>query len=296
MAGQHTRIILADYNSIQSKIANVLGDGSSDYGYGQVVSSVQLAPRTTIAATQWNHLSIDLLKARQHQTGVVESLPVIQQTHEILESDRAAYAAMADLVVTYRTARPPSSQATLEALAVSTVSVAWNGTVTNTVTVNFASAEAARFFFNTGSSIDITASRTGGSSSTKNASWTTMLTNMQTISFRRSATVGSGSGTASQIGYANVTTSNQLIFQKLTEAPVYSPNQYDIYVRQGSTAAQLIFTIQFADLAGPNPNYDENIDGTLTSTVQVYRASGSNVSVAHPTATGSITSGTTTTY
>mgnify|MGYP003351249917 CR=1 FL=1 len=81
MAGANTQIIANDYNAIQSKIANVLGVGSQDFGYGQVVQSSQVARDIKITVDQWNALRNDLLKARQHQTGINEGSNLITPTN-----------------------------------------------------------------------------------------------------------------------------------------------------------------------------------------------------------------------
>jgi hypothetical protein len=88
----------------------------------------------------------------------------------------------------------------------------------------------------------------------------------------------------SPIGYSALTTSDQFLYQKLTETPTYSPNQFNFYARTG-TASQIIFTLLFADYSpNPAPQYftDELVDGTLTSNIESYRATGPNVSVPVP--------------
>lgn len=371
MAGQGTKILVTDYNTIQSKIENVLGTGSGDYGYGQAVSSSQVSLSSKISVLQWSNLRSDILKARQHQTGndlttsltnpavginitasdattnrfttlstsaLNTDLPVtfigttfggvnttstyyisqvVDSTRftisatksgsvlslttgsgsmtmgisgiKITESDRAAYNSMADDCATYRLTTPPANQATRENLVDTQVkTAAWNGTLTQTVTVTFADATAARHYFNSGSQIEFSASRTGGTDGLKNTTWTTMFTQMGTIYINRSTTNCTGAGSpVTSIGWANLTTSDQLIFQKDSPSSTYAPNKYTIYARVPS-AEQIVFTINFDDASGqPNAPWgtDENVDGTLTSTVQVYRASGSNVSLPKPSAT-----------
>ena len=119
MAGFGTQIIATDYNAIQSKISNILGTGSVDYGYGQSVTSAQVARNNKITVTQWNALRTDLLKARQHQTGNDESgllvLPTTSTT--IKEVDRSAYNSFADTITTNRLTTPPANQGTLATLA-----------------------------------------------------------------------------------------------------------------------------------------------------------------------------------
>ena len=43
MSGVNTAILATDYNTIQSNVNNILGIGSGDYGYGQTVTSSQVA-------------------------------------------------------------------------------------------------------------------------------------------------------------------------------------------------------------------------------------------------------------
>lgn len=299
MAGQKTTIYSADYNSIQSKIAQVLGFGSDDFGYGQTLSSSQLLPRTVITKTNWNDLRTDLLKARQHQTGADESgsLTLITTGIQVSEAIRLAYDNLANTITTNRLIKPPVSQASKDVLVSEQYNQAWNGYLTHTTTINFASADNARYFFNSGSSLYISATRTGGTSGSKNSTWTTLLANMGEISISRSSSATTGTGTIyNAVGWSTLTSTNTLIFSKTTDSVTYTPSQYNLYARLGSSSAQVILTMEFADLSGqPNAPWgvDENVDGILTSTVGNYRSSGGNVSVLAPTIISSIAGGTT---
>ena len=288
MSGEYTLILASDYNVIQSKINQILGTGSGDYGYGQPVTSIAETIKTPITAGHWASLRVDILRAKQHLSGADETgnLAPITNSTIISGATLTQFQNMLTSIETSRTTRPPNNQATRDQLVSSTHITPWNTTLTHGFAVNFASADGARFFFNSGSSIDISASRTGGSVNMKNTSWTTMLTNMGVISFALATSSVSGTGTVTHsLGWASLTTDDQLLFQKLTETSIYSPNQYDIYVRQGTSSAQLIFTVQFQDLSAPVGNgIDEFVDGTLTSVVQTYRSSGVNVSVYAPSA------------
>lgn len=294
MSGQGNKIVATDYNAIQAKINLVLGVGTGDYGYNQSVSSSQVSVSNKITAVQWNALRTDLLRARQHQTGLDESgnlaLPTTSTT--IKESDRAAYSNFADTITTNRLITPPSGQATLGTLNTSTRTNPWSSTISHTVTMNFTSVNAARAFFNSGSNLKFSASFTNYTSDTSllvNQSWATLLTNMGIITFNAYSTTNTGTGTPQAIGYYNLTTSNQLIFTKFVEAsnPSYYPNQYDLYVRQGTSAAQIIFTPTFSYTGGPSGsgtgNVTEPANGTLTSLTQTYYSIGSNVEVTPPT-------------
>ena len=73
MAGQGTKVLSTDYNSIQSIISPILGTGSGTTGYGQTVLSSQSAVNQKISSTQWQNLYTDLIAARTHQTGANET-------------------------------------------------------------------------------------------------------------------------------------------------------------------------------------------------------------------------------
>jgi len=290
MAGQYSAILATDYNVIQSKVALVLGSGTGNTGYGQSVISSQVSSRTNVTYTQWNNLRTDLLKARQHQTGNDMSafLSVASATVNVTDADRTAFTLMANDIQdqTNRLTTPPSSQATRENLvAVQQRATPWQGSLTQTVTVTFTDADTARYFFNTGSQVEFSISRSLGTSNSKNNTWTAMFTGMGVISFKHDSTACSGTGDPSAtIGYYELSTDDKVIFQKLAPAGAYADNRFFILARKGNIGLeQIIFTIRMEDAAG-GP-IDENPDGLLTSTVQVYYATGDNVSVLKPPAT-----------
>ena len=287
MAGVNTAVLATDYNTIQSKVSSVLGTGSDTYGYGQPVTSSQVARTNRITVAQWNALRNDLLKARNHQTSVDESgaLTIASTTTRIREADRAAYSLFADTITTNRLVTPPSSQASLTTLQTVTRTTPWATTISHQITITFASEDASRFFFNSGSSIKFSSSMTGfsaGQSLLVNQSWATLLTNMGIITFNAFSTTSSGTGTAQAIGFYNLTTTNQLIFTKLVEAGnQYTPNQYQLYVRKSGNT--VIFTPTWSYTEDGNYGIFEPADGTLTSLIQAYTATGPNVSVTAPT-------------
>jgi hypothetical protein len=290
-----------DYNTVQSKLALVLGTGAGDFGYGQTVASSQVAQNSSITAQQWINLRNDLIKARQHQTGNDESSTIFppQQGALVSQSILNACNTVATQITTDRLTIPPSSQATLETIATAQRTTSWNGTISNVFTVTFSDDNSARHFFNTGGQLQFTASRTGGNSGSKNNTWSTMFTTMGTIIFGFTSTTATGSGNNSSYGWSNLPGSNTRIFDKPAPAGVYAENEYYIYGRKVSNS-QLEFTIQFQDndlgdhnsgldtgLGPYGTAVDEDVDGTLTSTLQARRASGANVTIPAPPATSS---------
>jgi hypothetical protein len=291
MAGQGNKIVATDYNAIQAKINLVLGPGTVNFGYGQPVTSSQVSTNSNVTAVQWNALRNDLLKARQHQTGLDEggNLVVPSTSITVKESDRAIYNNFVDIITFNRLTTPPPSQATLSTLNTVVRTNPWASSISHAVTMNFVSANAARAFFNTGSNLKFSASfedYTNDSSLLVNQSWDTLLTNMGIISFDATTTTNTGTGIAQNIGFYDLTNTNQLIFTKFVEAsnPSYVPNQYDLFARLGSSAAQIIFTPTFSYTSAGTGGYAfEPANGNLTSLIQAYYATGSNVAVVPPT-------------
>jgi len=307
-------IYAADYNNVQGTANFLLGTGLADSGYGQAITSGQVDSTLKVTAAQWVDLRTDLLKIRQHQTGVDESAGLGIATTSLLVDD-----AFVNLFKTFATTcntnrlTIASNQGTAEALsgAGQTRTTAWNGVVSHTVTITFATSNAARHFFNAGGEIRLSGSRSGGSTTNKNTSWTTLLSDMGTIKFGSYGTTYTGTGAAggyptTGIGWYGLTTSYQTVFVKPAAAGVYLENDYNIQVKKNAadnTATILTFEIQFRDddtgdqvtggvgnggvdglFAPLGAAVDENIDGTLTSTVQIFRPSGANVTLPAPTA------------
>ena len=282
----------------------ILGPGSGQSGYGQSVTSAGVVQGDKIRLTDWVNLRSDMILARQHQTGVsvgtksptdpgyVAGQDLILPTNSftVTEQLRAQYNTFADTITSDKFLIG-STQFSPEALLTTQrgPSQDWNGTLTNVVTVQFASADQARYFFNAGGIIKILSTITGdgGASNDKNNTWNVMLSQTGTVSFGVSVTAdGSSPGTCS-LGYHSLTTSDQRVYYKAPLSGSYTLNDYSIYAKLASGGAQVVFTINYEDNAGPNPNYDENVTGTLINTVSMNRPSGSNVTLAAPTASRS---------
>jgi hypothetical protein len=296
MAGQGTRILASDYNAIQSVAASVLGAGSGTTGYGQVVSSSQVAVGDKIKATDWQKLKADMVRCRQHQTGASETGNLTDVTTSTLvrEYDRAAYYNFAQLILAQRLSAA-SNQMTTTTLINDARTTPWNGTITHSIDVAFSSADAARYYFNTGGQIQISGSLTAipaDGSQQKGNDWATILSGMGTIAFGINGTTAASGTAAGSLGYTSLTTSLQQIFTKATASPTYSPNAYTVYASINGSGSTISFSIQFADLSttantttyGPYGPYgiDENVEGTLRSIVQAYYATGSNISITTP--------------
>ena len=300
-------ITAAQYNGLQSRVATIMGTGSGTNGYGQSLASSQVSAGSVITAAQFDNLRTDINKANNHQSGANASIGDIA-AGQIIGADASGTSLGALNVTTegfndYDVAVGvietnklliDAGNSSVEAATNSQRTTPWGGggggTVDHVFTVTFANADARRHFFNSGGEVRFSATRTGGGGS-KDTDWTNMLTAMGTIKMNYTTTTATGTGTAQSIGNGDLTGTYQTIFEK-SGSGLYAENLYRIRARQDSTSV-LRFEIQFQDNdlgddqggAGSTGPVDENVTGTLTSTIQQLRATGSNVSVTTPTYT-----------
>jgi len=282
-------ITAARYNNLQARIATVLGTGSGTDGYGQTLASSTVSVGATVNATDMQNLYDDMVAARVHQTGSIPTSIADMVIADLIAEDvgtdpdgaAKGYADFESLMPNIETDKflIHPSQASVEAAISSSRVSAWNGTLTHEFTVTFNDADARRHFFNSGGEIRFTASL-GSPSGAKDNDWATMLANMGTVKFGYTATTVTGSGTGSAIGNYDLTGSYQNVFNK-TGSGLYAENDYNVQAREVSTSA-IQFRVIFQDDDTGDPGTDENVTGTLTSTIQQYRATGVYVEVDTP--------------
>jgi hypothetical protein len=297
-------ITAARINNLQSSIALILGSGSGQNGYGQVVTSVPVTNTGDIAtAADMNAIYADILTARVHQVGagdigiaeVVQNLNVVAEDTSFNVSDLGVTTVDPDGfkkgIIDFETlmtqvqsdkALIHTSQAALEPGVASARSTTWNGLIYHEVAVTFSSADARRFFFNTGGELRLTANNTGASTP-KGLDWTALCSELGIIKLNSSATTTTGTGSGTSIGNYDLTSNFQSIYQKVgtgSYSGVYAGNLYTIKARS-DIDTRIIFRIEFNDVVFDN-NVDNNVDGRIESVIQHYRASG-GVTVNAPT-------------
>jgi len=298
-------ITAARYNDLQAKVANILGNGSGEQGYGQTLTSSQVAAETVIDSQHMSDLYTDMVKCRVHQVGSVPQSIATVSVGNVIEEDSSdtgtargivQYEALADTIVDDKDLNytADTSQSTITASKVaSTRTASWAGVVDHIVTVTWPSADARRHFFNAGGEIRFTADLDPDVSNGKNNDWNNLLSQMGVVSFKAQTCTSNGTspGTSFNLGNFDITSTDQLVFQK-DGSGVYAENDYNIKVKELS-ALQLQFTIQFrdddaGDDAGDSNNdgainpIDESVTGTLESVVGERLPTGANVSLSTP--------------
>jgi hypothetical protein len=253
-----------DYNgfvetNVGANVNVIWSTGASDAGYGQTAVS-QVSAAGLVTATQWATLvnTISDIASHQGTTITARTAPVTGNTISILN------AVATDLGNLY-TSRG-------NAVANGTQYTAWSGTsgktsptsgatwtIVFTHTVVFASAAAARYFFNAGGRVKWECSKTS-TGDTGDPEWNDLAntlvgdiyitggTSTQTIAgtaYTGTTKIG-GTGSpdtlATTIGWYDLTTSDTLIYKQFADTAPYTNNFIQIQAKTAGSGTQLVLT------------------------------------------------------
>ena len=195
---------------------------------------------------------------------------------------------------------------TMSSVSNVTRTTAWTSTLTEETTWTFASESAARAFFNAGGALGVSSSRTGGSATTQNSDWASLLSAMGDVLMNYNDTSAS-SGTSAGIGFYELTASYQQLFIKYGSG-AYASNFFKLEGKVNSITDPTVITLKAtwsdpytaaaaasADGAiGPDgvpssgdetSGYTDSIDGTLTLNGRRRQpnANGSSITITAPT-------------
>jgi len=303
MAYQQGDVITAtDYNNFVANVNAVIGTGSGDKGYGlSEVSTVSAGG--TIQASDWNSLLSGLQKGANHQgTTLTNASNTVSTGGNIVPLSNLG--ADITLIDTNRLNASGGNMSTGVAGVTSTRTTSWNTSVTHTFTVTYASANAARHFFNSGGKIKMAFSRSGGTSSNQNTSWTNLFSDLGTVSMAANGTTISGSsqggnGANGSRGFHQLNGTPAEILNTTSSTADYTANDLDIKASVSGAVVTITITLN-DDHAAETGNYTggglgsapnegqawtgtDSVDGTLTSTVTFDKAdNASYVQVASP--------------
>ncbi len=303
MAYQQGDVITAtDYNNFVANVNAVIGTGTGDKGYGlSEVSTVSAGG--TIQASDWNSLLSGLQTGANHQgTTLTNASNTVSTGGNIVPLSNLE--ADITLIDTNRLTAAGANMSTGVAGVTSTRTTAWTTQVTHTFTVTYASANAARHFFNSGGKIKMAFSRSGGTSSTQNTSWTNLFSDLGTVSLNANGTTISGSsqggnGPNGSRGFHQLNATPAEILNTTSSTADYTANDLDIKASVSGAVVTITITLNDDHVAetgnytggglGNAPNEGQawtgtdSIDGTLTSTVTFDKADNASfVQVASP--------------
>jgi hypothetical protein len=278
-----------DYNGFVSTTSNanvndIWGTGSSDKGYGQTALST-VSAGGTITATQWASLVNTLSNIGSHQGTTITSrvAPVVGNTITILSNLNTD---LTNLTTSRGNAAASGTQYTAwtgtssKDTATGSGSTPW--TITFTHTITFASANAARWFFNAGGRIKWETSKTSTGTEADDE-WNDLAntlvgdlfitggTGTQTIAgtaYTGTTKIG-GTGTPTVLttttGWYDLTASPTTIYEQYADTSPYT-GQYIRVTAAATSSSVLTLVTTWVDPGGGVPGAPDNISGGTTTT------------------------------
>jgi hypothetical protein len=313
------QITVTRFNNLRNRIETILGTGSTDSGYGQtlpsgIASTVSSGATITannhgrgasgVPATTGGLLEgVERIKRHQTNTGVTVTLPEPAQGTSILNS---LYDSLESEMSTLETSpnrfriSTDASQSSNTEVRADTIPANWNTVRTHTVTVTFANADAARYFFNAGSEIrfsfQVNYSSGGTVDGTKDGRWKNLIdrrvaSGLLSVNFGYTGTSANTGSPATSTGWYDLTAGAAAtqIFSRV-DTGTYSGNDINITAAKNAGSTALTFVISFNDDGsfGATPPGDEQVTSTFTSYVNSFRATGNYVQVNQPTFAGTV--------
>jgi hypothetical protein len=317
MPAVNSKILKIDYNTIRDKVVSVLGSGSGNIGWGQQtkIQSTAVGDDSKVTINEWANLRYDIINSYKHifgsnpTTAVVSEGETIRYTSSFtpdtgsLDVPQRQYDVWADTITANRFTVAAGEAATTGVISASRTGT-WLSQCQCTIQVYWANANEARYFFNSGGQIRISASRSGGVTSGQNTSWTSLLSSIGTQNFG-AANPGSGTFPSDGLNWYRTTSGFQTFYTAASSSP-YGSNNYQLQSRcldqpsnSGGLASQLEIRVLFTDGyvdpgVGPASSIgggiqtqtpanfppDDLVDGTLTVNASALYATGIMVPAA----------------
>ena len=253
-----------DYNGFASTTANanvndLWGTGASDKGWGETALST-VSAAGVVTATNWASL-VNTISSMGSQTGTTITARTAPVTGNLIQILAALNTDLTNITTNRANAVAVGTQFTAytgtNSKTAATSGATWSITFVNTVT--FASANAARFFFNGGGLIKIDVSKTA-TGALGDPEWNDLANTLcgdifisgiaaaHTIAgvSRTGVTKTGGTGTpttlATTLGFYNLTTSDQVIYKQFADTAPYTSNFIQHSAKTAGSGTQVVIT------------------------------------------------------
>jgi hypothetical protein len=235
-----------DYNGFAASVNALWGVGTGQRGYGQSTTLSTVAATNTVTATQWATLIARIDSMRQHQSGVTSGLtqPVAGDTITFLST-------LSGQISTIDTNRL-SRNVSVSSLVTANASGTWNGTVqaVRECSFTFASANAMRYFFNSGGTVTFNTISSSFAGNTKSVNW-------EAIANAASATV------TNSVFWTNLSTSNYTLYTGTGSGADYGSNVLTLQARLDAAAgSSTVITLRALMTDGSSDSFNDTVLGT----------------------------------
>ena len=285
------------YTAVTKNIAYVMGVGSGAVGYGQTITAINtVAGAATVTATQWSGLLTLLNGALGHQSGagaVLSGNYTAGQTITFFANVNTAVTTINTNAALYSAQGATTTGANFDTAISSTTGL--STTVDRTVT--FASADAARYFFNAGGRLKLNVSGAQSASTTARTNAAIALcTNLGGIATFGANTNGGRNGAGGTLntndttkGYWTSTyNANTTVISVTSTTASYTSDTATIAVNpngsQGSyngNGLNVDFWINLSSTAGANAgslSFDDSLGIAVTRSIDVSYPEVTNIS------------------
>lgn len=308
------KIVKADYNNIQTKVAQIYGPnlGGVEFGYGQTLRSSQVSESSRVTINEWQNLLYDITNSLVHQSGsgpasastAVEGASVRfnATTSPITQYDTFANTVVANKFNINQSIT--TNKGSVSETWPGTYGASWDTTISSTVRVTFTTSDQARYFFNSGGEIRFVSTRTGSVTRSQDLAWTNLLSTASTRKFGGNQPTA-GVGTLNGQNFYRLTSTFQ-IWSTVTASSPYTLNKWVISARcrdvannSLGTSKDIEFLVEWVDgyvdpgnFPGDTPDDVDKVTGTITLTISTLEAFGAlqpagsgNFTVESPTVT-----------
>jgi len=275
-----------DYNGFASttsgaNVNSIWGAGTGDAGYGQSTTLATVSTGGTVTATQWASLVNRISSMASHQGTTITSrtAPVAGNLIQVLaavNTDLTAITNARGNAAANGTQYGTFTGSVSKTTATGSGSTSW--TITFTHTITFASADAARYFFNAGGRIKWETSKTS-TGNVADGEWNDLAntlvgdifitggTGTQTIAgtaYTGTTKVG-GTGTPTTLltttGWYDLTTTDTNIYRQFADTAPYTGQYINLAARTAGTGTQLVLTTTWVDPGGSPVGSSDVING-----------------------------------
>ena len=256
------------YNGFATSVNAIWGTGSGVRGLGQTTTVSSVSAGTTITATQWSTL-LDRIRSISDHQGNDASITIDTVTTPSAGNTISALTTLATDISTIDTSAATATNAAGFGTAITDTAdntTALTGTITQTDTLTFASANQMRYGFNAGGKVEVSWSLTGGTSDSKYDNWAALATACGTYQiFANTSGKSGGSGTATtnntNYGFYDQTSTPTTVFKQFEDSAPYTASYIELDLSTTSTVMTL--TSKWVDAAADEVSYNKNIYNVL---------------------------------
>lgn len=304
---------LSEFSDFRKRVVALLNDDPNNpvnFGYGHQPAGFLAKRGKTITADDWNILRADVAKIHKHQYGSEPTETVLPSAVRGRVITQNQFAKMEAIIAKLESTPNLANVAGMEYLVLGsgTRATAWGAGATSIKsieTITFASTDAARYFFNSGGSINIKMSHPRNRISPQDLDWMEMLARVGTISITANEIKQVGNTgmaiktTAAATGWYGMSTTELTVLDAVNSGNVYrhtfytkynayqsayQPNDVKVTVSKTTPATngqvKLVIAVTLTD--DHNTVWSDSVSAGTKVTVEALKASSPINNIATP--------------